>query len=67
MQIPSSSSVPETKPAPKPEEKTYSDSEIMASIKEPPKKAEAKPAAPKPSRRTPDGKTRLWINVFGRR
>ena len=62
-QIPSSSSVPETKPAPKPEEKTYSDSEIMASIKEPPKKAEAKPAAPRPSRRTPDGQTRLWINI----
>ncbi len=65
MQIPSSSPVAETKPAPKPkpEEKTYSDAEIMASIKEPPRKAEAKLAAPKPSRRTPDGQTRLWMNI----
>jgi len=35
----------------------------MAQIKEPPKKAEAKPAAPRPSRRTPDNQTRLWMNV----
>jgi len=56
---------PEVKPPAKekPEVKTYSDAEIMAAIKEPPKKAETKPAAPKPSRRTPDNQTRLWMNV----
>jgi ATP-dependent RNA helicase DeaD len=43
-------------------EKTFSDTEILASIKEPPKKVESKPA-PKPSRRTPDNQTRLWMNV----
>lgn len=48
---------------PKAEEKTYSDDEIMASIAHPePKKAETKPT-PKPSRRTPDGQTRLWMNL----
>ncbi len=66
MQIPSSTAAPKAKPAPEtaPAEKTYSDAEIMASIKEPPteKKAETKPA-PKPSRRTPDNQTRLWINI----
>ncbi|HEX4263805.1 MAG TPA: DEAD/DEAH box helicase [Verrucomicrobiae bacterium] len=47
----------------KPEvEKTFSDKEILASVSEPPKKIEAKPA-PKPSRRTPDNQTRLWMNV----
>ncbi len=46
----------------KPAEKTYSDAEIMASVSEPPKKVEQKPA-PKPSRRTPDGQTRLWMNI----
>jgi ATP-dependent RNA helicase DeaD len=47
----------------KPEaEKTFSDKEILASVSEPPKKAEEKPA-PKPSRRTPDNQTRLWMNV----
>jgi ATP-dependent RNA helicase DeaD len=61
---PSAVPKPEAKPSAKskPEEKTYSDAEIMASVVEPPKKAEAKPA-PKPSRRTPDGQTRLWMNV----
>jgi ATP-dependent RNA helicase DeaD len=43
-------------------EKTYSDAEILASVAEPPKKAGPKPA-PKPSRRTPDNQTRLWMNV----
>jgi ATP-dependent RNA helicase DeaD len=63
-QIPSSSPVPPTKPpAEKPPEKTYSDAEIMASVSEPsPKKIESKPA-PKPSRRTPDNQTRLWMNI----
>jgi ATP-dependent RNA helicase DeaD len=61
---------PEIKPsAPvKPEaEKTFSDEEILASVRtEPPKKIETKPApapAIKPSRRTPDSQTRLWMNV----
>jgi ATP-dependent RNA helicase DeaD len=66
-QIPSSSPAPAAKAPAKdkpPEEKTYSDAEIMESIKEPPKKAEAKPApTPRPSRRTPDNQTRLWMNV----
>jgi ATP-dependent RNA helicase DeaD len=43
-------------------EKTFSDAEILASVAEPPKKVESKPA-PKPSRRTPDNQTRLWMNV----
>lgn len=58
----------------KPEtEKTYSDDEILASVKNPPPKPESKlfvklkPAseAPKPkaSRATPQGQTRLWINL----
>ena len=34
----------------------------MASISNPEKKAEPKPS-PKPSRRTPDGQTRLWMNL----
>ncbi len=42
-------------------EKTYSDEEILASVK-PPAKVETK-STPKPSRRTPDGQTRLWMNV----
>ena len=47
----------------KPEvEKTFSDAEILASVAPPPKKIESKPA-PKPSRRTPDNQTRLWMNV----
>lgn len=43
-------------------EKTFSDAEILASVSPPPKKVETKPA-PKPSRRTPDNQTRLWMNV----
>jgi ATP-dependent RNA helicase DeaD len=72
LQIPSSAPVPapapETKPPVKetpPVEKTYTDEEILASVQPPPKKAEkaeSKPA-PKPSRRTPDNQTRLWMNV----
>ncbi len=50
-------------PQEKAPEKTFSDEEILASVK-PPAKAETKPApAPKASRRTPDGQTRLWMNV----
>ena len=45
-----------------PVEKTYSDAEILASVAGPAKKVESKPA-PKPSRRTPDNQTRLWMNV----
>jgi len=56
-------------------QKTYSDEEILKSVKTPapvpaPLKSQgdklasavAKPK-PKPSRRTPDGQTRLWMNV----
>ena len=46
--------------------KTFSDEEILASVKNPetPKKAESKPALKsRPSRRTPDNQTRLWINI----
>ncbi|HUC85918.1 MAG TPA: DEAD/DEAH box helicase [Candidatus Acidoferrales bacterium] len=60
----------ETKPA---AEKTYSDAEILASIKNPEPKPESKlflkpkplPAPPKPkvSRATPKGQTRLWMNL----
>jgi hypothetical protein len=53
---------PPVTPASKPVEKTYSDEEILTSVSEPPKKAETKPA-PKASRRTPDGQTRLWMNI----
>ena len=51
---------PETKPvAP---EVTYTDEEILASVA--PKKVTAKPGPlEKPSRRTPDGQTRLFMNV----
>src|ERR1035437_5262383 len=53
--------------APPPEvAKTFSDDEILASVKSPeaPKPAEAKPVGkPKVSRRTPDTQTRLWIGV----
>ena len=60
-----------SKPAP---EKTYSDEEILASVKSPEPKPESKLflkpkpaplAAPKPkvSRATPKGQTRLWINL----
>jgi len=54
-------------------EKTYSDAEILSSIKPPEPKLESKlfikpksaPAAAKPkaSRATPEGQTRLWINL----
>jgi len=50
-------------PAPKPVEKTYSDEEILASVNNPPPKAEPQQAKPKPSRRTPDNQTRLWMNI----
>ncbi|MGC3960196.1 MAG: DbpA RNA binding domain-containing protein [Verrucomicrobiota bacterium] len=64
-----------TKPAP---EKTYSDEEILASVKNPEpgerkknlppwadkKRAEAKPEkTPRPSRSTPKHQTRLWMNL----
>jgi ATP-dependent RNA helicase DeaD len=65
VKIPASAPAPETKPPAKETsavEKTFSDAEILASVKEPPKKVESKPA-PKPSRRTPDNQTRLWMNV----
>jgi ATP-dependent RNA helicase DeaD len=75
--IPSSSTrevkIPASAPAPKieapakespPVEKTYSDDEILKSVAPPaaPKKEETKPST-KPSRRTPDNQTRLWMNV----
>jgi len=54
-------------------EKTYSDSEILASVKRPEPKPESKliskpkPATevvkPKASRSTPEGQTRLWMNL----
>lgn len=54
---------PRVVPQEKAPEKTYSDEEIMASVAAPAsRKAEAKPA-PKVSRRTPPGQTRLWMNV----
>lgn len=53
--------------------KTYSDAEILASVKAPESKPESKlflkpkpaavPAKPKPSRATPEGQTRLWMNL----
>jgi ATP-dependent RNA helicase DeaD len=57
-----------------PVEKTYSDTEILASVAAPEPKPQSKlfikpkPAAaaapkPKPSRATPEGQTRLWINL----
>ncbi|HEU6447527.1 MAG TPA: DEAD/DEAH box helicase [Verrucomicrobiae bacterium] len=61
---------PQIKPAP---EKTYSDEEILSSVKAPspaPLKPQGDKLAgavskpkPKPSRRTPDGQTRLWMNL----
>jgi len=65
VKIPASAPAPEAKPPAKETpavEKTFSDAEILASVKEPPKKMESKPAT-KPSRRTPDNQTRLWMNV----
>jgi len=51
-------------PASTPVAKTYSDKEILASVAQAPaEKVESKPAKPKPSRRTPDNQTRLWMNV----
>ncbi len=60
----------ESKPAP---EKTYTDEEILASVKNPESKPASKlfikpkpvPLAPKPkaSRATPAGQTRLWVSV----
>jgi len=60
---PTSEPAPIPAPAPKPVEKTYSDQEILASVSAPPEKIESKPDKPKPSRRTPDGQTRLWMNI----
>ena len=60
--VPSPEVTPPAKEEKPPVEKTYSDAEILASVTEPPKKIAAKPA-PKPSRRTPDNQTRLWMNV----
>jgi ATP-dependent RNA helicase DeaD len=54
---------PPALPALKPVEKTYSDKEILASVSPPPEKSEPKSAKPKPSRRTPDNQTRLWMNI----
>jgi ATP-dependent RNA helicase DeaD len=64
---------PETPHTAKPAEKTYSDEEILASVKSPESKPESKlflkskpaPAEPKPkaSRATPKGQTRLWMNL----
>ncbi|HEU5125087.1 MAG TPA: DEAD/DEAH box helicase [Verrucomicrobiae bacterium] len=54
------------KPESKPAEKTYSDSEILASVKapEPRKAAESKSATkPKVSRATPPDQTRLWMSI----
>jgi ATP-dependent RNA helicase DeaD len=62
--------IPESKPA---EEKTYSDAEIIASVKNPDPKPQSKlfikpktasaPTKPKASRATPEGQTRLWMNL----
>lgn len=56
-----------------PTQKTYSDAEILASVKSPESKPESKlfvkpktePATPKPkaSRATPKDQTRLWMNL----
>jgi ATP-dependent RNA helicase DeaD len=54
---------PPPPPSSKPVEKTYSNEEILASVSNPPEKIESKPAQPKPSRRTPDNQTRLWMNL----
>ena len=54
--------------------KTFSDAEILASVKAPAAKSESKlfikakpaaaaPATPKVSRRTPEGQTRLWVGL----
>jgi ATP-dependent RNA helicase DeaD len=54
--------------------KTFSDAEILASVKAPAAKSESKlfikakpaaaaPAKPKVSRRTPEGQTRLWVGL----
>jgi len=65
----------ESKVEPKVEKvKTYSDAEILASVKAPDAKPESKlfikpkpvaaaPIKPKTSRRTPEGQTRLWIGL----
>jgi ATP-dependent RNA helicase DeaD len=65
--------VPGVPQEPKPAEKTYSDEEILASVKSPETKPASKlflkqkpaPAEPKPkaSRATPKGQTRLWMNL----
>ncbi len=59
---PMEAKAPEVKP---PAEKTFSDQEILASVAPPPspKKVEPRPPSKKPSRRTPDNQTRLFINV----
>jgi ATP-dependent RNA helicase DeaD len=64
---------PPSQPVEKTVEKTYSDEEIRASVKNPEPKPESKlfikakpvpPAAkPKASRATPEGQTRLWVNL----
>jgi len=60
------------KPEPQPASgKTYSDEEILQSVRKPepaPLKSQGDKLAgavakPKPSRRTPDGQTRLWMNL----
>jgi ATP-dependent RNA helicase DeaD len=68
---PAIASAPESKPE---VPKTYSDAEILASVKPPepkpasklfikPKPAAAAPSKPKVSRATPTGQTRLWMNL----
>jgi len=65
---------PVATPKAEPVEKTYSDEEILASVKAPEAKPESKlfikpkpaPAAapkPRPSRAVPAGQTRLWMNL----
>jgi ATP-dependent RNA helicase DeaD len=66
---------PVAEPKVEPVEKTYTDEEILASVKKPETKPESKlfikpkpaapaaPKAPRPSRSTPKGQTRLWMNL----
>jgi len=65
---------PVATPKAEPIEKTYSDEEILASVKTPeakpesklfikPKSAPVAPKTPRPSRAVPAGQTRLWMNL----
>jgi len=53
---------PRAVPQEKLPEQTFSDEEILASVRPLPRETEKK-SAPKASRRTPEGQTRLWMNV----